>query len=156
MRDGLVRLLADKFCIMKLSWSRFYLFGFLIISLQFSCNLTGDVSIKEVKRVQSPDHRVEAIIIEADAGATTSTSSKVFIVKPGKKITADDFTSAVFNCDNFSGIDITWKENRSLIVSYKAARILNSSNIWKSSEVDTKTYIAKSHSVKIRYHIQHC
>ncbi|MGF7081361.1 hypothetical protein [Mucilaginibacter sp. UYCu711] len=119
-----------------LSRTFIYLLGFVVISLQCSCdfNLIDDVGFKEIKRTQSPDHKVDAILIEADAGATTSTSGKVFITKSGNKITSEDFPSAIFNCDNFSGLDVSWKATKELTISYLRARIFNYSSKWKSDD----------------------
>jgi hypothetical protein len=121
---------------MKLSKVFLYTLSFILIFFIHSCtsNLFGDVSLKEVKRITSPDHKVDAVLIESDAGATTATSTKVFIVKPGKKVNADSLNLAVFNSDNFIGGDISWKVSKELIVSYKSARIFHYTNFWVDAD----------------------
>jgi hypothetical protein len=47
-------------------------------------------SLKELKRISSPDKKVEAVLVETNGGATTSFGNAVFLVVPGEKITQDD------------------------------------------------------------------
>src|SRR5688572_25981962 len=68
--------------------------------------LAGKWEYKELRRVKSPDSRLEAVIVEGGAGATTSTVTKVFLVSTGSTIDAKESSdSSVFAADHMSSFD---------------------------------------------------
>jgi hypothetical protein len=80
---------------------------------------------KEVKRIGSPDSKVEAVIITGDAGATTSEETFVAIVRTGQKIDTNsvDRSETVFAGDLLKEFGVSWKEDHLLIIKYDQARI---------------------------------
>ena len=78
-------------------------------------NLDNGISFKELKRISSPDKRVEAVLVETNGAATTSFGNVVFLVIPGEKINQDDLKYAVFNADHYRNVDIKWKANKQFL-----------------------------------------
>ncbi|RYE15655.1 MAG: hypothetical protein EOP45_18285 [Sphingobacteriaceae bacterium] len=120
----------------------------MIIATLFSCNevrrdTNESHSLKELKRVRSPDKKVDAVLVETNAGATTSYSNKVFLVMPGKRIVEDDLQYAVFSADHYQNIAIKWEANRQLLISYYKARIFNYTNFWQTGELENWNYVVE-------------
>jgi len=103
----------------------------------------GEGAITEVKRIASPDKKVEAVLIETNGGATVANGNKVFIVLPGRGIKGDDLRFAIFNADHCSELDIEWKQNRVLSVKYDKARIFNYTNFWHSDSLQNWNYVVE-------------
>jgi hypothetical protein len=107
------------------------------------CNLTGcsgslagDWVYKETQRVNSPDGQVEAVIIEGDAGATTSKETMIVIVASGGKIDTKKLTQSdtVFRASHLKNFKVDWKQAKLLEVQYDEARIDQFRNLWEISE----------------------
>ncbi|MDP9080353.1 MAG: hypothetical protein M3O71_23255 [Bacteroidota bacterium] len=125
----------------------FYAIIGLLIFVSASCNngsITNEPVLSEIQRISSPDKKVDAVLVNADVDATTSTSSKIFTVKRGTKISRNDFQYAVFNSDHTNRmIKLSWAENKKLIVSFDKARIFNYTNFWESGDVDNYKYVVE-------------
>ncbi len=98
------------------------------------------LSFKEIKRISSPDLRVEAVLVEANGGATVSTINKIYLLEKGAKI--DLNTEPVFLSDHQIGVDIAWKENKNLFINYEKARIFKFTNFWNPS-LDNWNYVVE-------------
>jgi hypothetical protein len=83
----------------------------------------GAVSRDEVAKVQSPDGLVEAVLIETNAGATTSFGYEVHLRTRGK----DDgqevarLYGAIRNANAY-GANLRWASDNELVVEYLEAR----------------------------------
>jgi hypothetical protein len=119
----------------------YFCLGILLFSCGQSGSIAGDVVVTELKRIISDDKKVEAVLVETGTGATSGSSPKVFIVKPGTKITIDNLNYSVFTCDHSAGeVKILWKANKQLLITYNKARIFHFTNFWNSNEVDNFDY----------------
>ena len=124
----------------------------LIISalfMLFSCesnsnkNKQTESTLKEIKRIPSPDKRVDAVQIEDEGNATVANFIQVFIVLPGVKITEDDRRYSLFKADHFSGVNIKWEKQQNLVIEYEKARIFNFCNFWQDAGLDNWNYIVE-------------
>ncbi len=99
--------------------------------------------IKELKRISSPDKKVDAVLIEREGGATVANSNRVFLVLPGKKVTEDDLDLSQFTADHTQNVDIEWEHNQQLLIKYEKARIFNFSNFWQAKEVEDWNHVVE-------------
>lgn len=97
-------------------------------------------SFKEIKRISSPDSRVEAVLVEFSGGATVGNSAVVYLLEKGEPI--KESTGSLFTSDHFYGVDIEWKANKNLVIKYEKARIFKFSNFWNPS-LDSWDYIVE-------------
>jgi hypothetical protein len=109
------------------------IFGFGIsVMLLTGCDhtLAGKWEYKEVNRLKSPDGLVEAVTIEGDAGATTSTVTSLYLVPSGQRIKDEDRERSVFDADHHKKLNFIWREPRLLEIQFEEARIFNFRNFW--------------------------
>ncbi len=92
----------------------------------------------EMIRINSPDSRVDAVLIRVNTGATTSYSYAVYIVPAGHQV---DRKEELFRADNVDDLEIHWKQPQLLSIRYKKARIFHFSNFWQSKEIENFRYI---------------
>jgi hypothetical protein len=89
--------------------------------------LAGGVMFKEVWRSSSPDGKVDAVLMNYDAGATTSLIEMLYLVPAGQRIGYWDRTLQkylpLFTADHTKGRTITWSGERLLEIKYEKARI---------------------------------
>ena len=94
---------------------------FVIIALVL---LTGcRVSRDEVARVPSPDGRLDAVLIETDAGATTSFGYEIHVVEKGSP--ANDRVAWLYGAarnENAYGANLKWTNDHELAIEYLNAR----------------------------------
>ncbi len=106
--------------------------------------LAGKWKYTEIRRVKSPDSQIEAVLVEGDAGATTSAYSKIYLVPTGAKLEVDERADAdVFAADHLKGFNIVWKEGRLLEIQYEEARILGFRNFWYGRSVHDANYVVE-------------
>jgi hypothetical protein len=86
----------------------------------------------ESKRITSPDHEVQAVILTGDAGATTANATFVVIVSTNQVVDTENFqqSDAVFKADHLKGFHVFWKEPHLLVIQYDEARISSFNNLW--------------------------
>jgi hypothetical protein len=93
--------------------------------LEYSLGLGG--MFEEVWRSSSPDGKVDAVLMNYDAGATTSLIEMLYLVPAGQKITRWDMKlqnyTPVFRADHTQGRTITWSGKQLLEIKYEKARI---------------------------------
>jgi hypothetical protein len=94
----------------------------VVAFLPLSCKKLDPCVEKEIIRKISQDRAVDFVVVEKDCGATTSTSTQVFIVPRGKPPGEHD---SVFIADHVSGLKVDWIAPKQLSISYANARIFN-------------------------------
>ncbi len=119
----------------------------LVLCLLSGCDntssLAGKWEYKEVKRTGSPGSLVEAVLVTGDAGATTSTSSMVYLVPAGARLEVKEEGDCIFAADHIKGLSIVWKKPQLLEIQYDEARILQFKNFWQSAHVQNFRYIVE-------------
>jgi hypothetical protein len=95
---------------------------------------------KELQRIQSPDHLVDAVVAEVETDATVATPYLVFIVPAGSK---DLDGEPVMRGDKFDDLKITWASVRLLDISFSKGRIFNFTNFWESRAVQDFRYVVE-------------
>ncbi len=118
--------------------------GFILFLLIFSC-VENDDNIpspagKILKRVVSPDSLVEAVLVEQFGDATTSNSWHIYLTHIGEQITLHNRSVLA---DHAQNIDLFWKENKFLVISYDQARIFEFSNFWQSDKLQDWSYVVE-------------
>ena len=85
-----------------------------------------DVGVDEVARVRGPSDHLDAVLLEVNAGATTSFAYRVYVV-PAKAQPSDDFEVAVLDgasrSDSAYGANLRWVGPQQLTVEYQSARV---------------------------------
>jgi hypothetical protein len=116
-----------------------------LILLATGCDYTlaGKWEYKEVARLASPDAKVEAVLTQGSAGATTSTVTSLYLVPKGGRIGKEDRKKSVFDADHLKDFQIVWRESKLLEVQYSEARIANFRNFWHANEVDNFRYVVE-------------
>jgi len=131
---------------MKLFTLFLYFFSFLgfVSCTDSSLNVEGqDRSLKEVKRIVSPDNKVDAVLVETFGGATVANGYKIFVVLPGRKIADEESHYSRFTADHTRNLDIKWTQEKRLLISYDKARIFQFTNFWHSDSLDKWDYIVE-------------
>jgi len=119
--------------------------GAALALLLVGCDYTlaGKWEYKEVARVASPDAKIEAVLTEGSAGATTSTVTSLYLVPKGGVVRKEDREKSVFDADHLKDFQIAWRESKLLDVQYSEARIMNFRNYWQANEVDNFRYVVE-------------
>lgn len=96
--------------------------------------------------MKSPDSLVDAVVVIGDAGATTSTTTILFIVPVGAKIDLKKLPDKgeVFVADHIKNLSVMWKQAQLLKIQYDEARISKFSNFWMSKEVRDFQYVVEA------------
>jgi hypothetical protein len=100
----------------------------LALALLGGAHLLGcwDVSKNEVARVPGPSDRLDAVLVEVNAGATTSFSYRIYIVPAGAQ-PDDDHEVVVLDgasrSDSAYGANLRWAGPHELRVEYQSARV---------------------------------
>jgi hypothetical protein len=102
-----------------------------------------EVSYREISRLSSPDQFVDALIVEANGGATTPFIYDIYVVPKGKSFQKDSCGNCLFSADHIDSLTVNWKSNRFLEIQYKQARIFSYSNFWQSNELFNYHYVVE-------------
>ena len=118
---------------------------FFYLFMLFSCQSDPKrnketTSLREIKRIPSPDKSVDALLIEDEGNATVANFIQVYIVLPGVKITEDDRRYTLFKADHFSDVNIKWEKQQNLVIEYEKARIFDFCNFWQDASLDHWNY----------------
>jgi hypothetical protein len=108
----------------------------LTLSVLWGCS----VDRQEIKRVRSPDERVEAVLIQTNAGATTAFSYEVFLVPTGA---TPKKGNELFRADQIINLELRWRQPKSLEIAYEQGRIFHFSNFWNSQDVDNFRHVVE-------------
>jgi hypothetical protein len=111
-----------------------YILSFLAILGLVGCD---PVDREELMRRSSPDALVDAVLIQANAGATTSYVQEVYIV-PARNTPNE--SNLVFRGDKMDGLKVYWIKPQLLMIQYKEGRIFEFTNFWNSQSVDNFKY----------------
>ena len=76
----------------------------------------------EISRVSSPDGKLDAVYVQADAGAMTSGNYLVYIV-PKDRQAPKKKDKAVFHGKRTYDLEISWKADRELLIRYNRSDI---------------------------------
>jgi hypothetical protein len=106
-------------------------FSLLVITAASGCSHYS----REIERLPSPGHRVEAILVERQKGFSGAVYL-VYIAPLGAHRLGDE----VFLADSCQGLKIEWKNDKILDISYSKAIVYSYRNYWYSSDVDDWRY----------------
>jgi hypothetical protein len=111
---------------------------FLLAAALSACS----VERKEVRRIRSPDGRVDAVLVRTNAGATTPFGWDVYVVPAGEHPSKKDenFAADELTPDSLS---IRWLRPKVLEIAYDHARIYHFSSFWESPKVDNYGYVVE-------------
>ena len=116
--------------------------------LGWSCSppgLAGSWEYKETARIKSPGSLVEAVLFTGDAGATTATTTYLYIVPVGGRVDPKKSTEneACFVADHVKNLHVDWKSALLLDVYYDEARIHHFQNNWHHRAVQEFHYVVE-------------
>ena len=105
----------------------------------------GHWEYEEIARIKSPDSAVEALLFTGDAGATTATTSFLYIVPTGGRIDPKKVTenSACFVADHVKNLNLVWKNSRLIEIQYEEARISHFRNDWCHRDVQNFHFVVE-------------
>lgn len=111
-------------------------------------NLAGSWEYREDKRIKSPDSVVEAVLLIGDAGATTATTTYIYVVPAGsrldrKKEEEDNRNRSVFVADHLKNLTLAWRNPRLLEIGYEEARIHHFENRWHHRDIQGHPYVVE-------------
>ena len=92
--------------------------------------------------MNSPDRKLDAVLVEINGGATTSFGYKVYIVEKGVNYNSGNSVASLYGAVRNSsayGVNLVWKSAKELEVQYLSAK---DSNIESSSVVIAGSKIA--------------
>ncbi|MEJ2610931.1 MAG: hypothetical protein P8179_12820 [Candidatus Thiodiazotropha sp.] len=98
----------------------------IVLASLAACDRSSFVARDEVQRVASPDGRLDAVLVEINAGATTSYVYEVYVVPQGAS--ANDTTKTMIRLDGATrnasayGATLHWQDQGNLSVEYLQAR----------------------------------
>lgn len=96
--------------------------------IMFSLMMRGHVVYKEYERVESPDGKVDAVLIIRGEGATGTDIYLIYVVPSGVKVRKKDVLKKkyefVFYAKYLRGDEIVWLNNRLLEIRYENAESL--------------------------------
>ena len=107
--------------------------------------LAGSWEYIETARVKSPDSLVEAVLVTGDAGATTSTITKLYLLPAGGSCDPTDEiqNKARFAGDHIKNLQVSWKSPKLLEIQYDEARIIHFHNQWYHPEVQNLRHVVE-------------
>lgn len=123
-----------------LLWVIFSIFIFFSSVILILHVLSGDDIVSEIEthRLVSPNGKVDAVVIEADGGATTSVVQRIYVVEHGSKvlgkpqIVLDGALIKKYDQNTSKyGVNIDWDSTNELRISYSSVKrkIINSLTI---------------------------
>lgn len=112
------------------------LFALVAVSLLVGCTGAGPSETQE--RIVSPDGKWQAEVISSDCGQVTCALVLVNVRPISRKaVTGED---NVFVADNLHNVDVTWKDNSTLLVK-----------CWTCHERDVETKEINKGPIKVLY-----
>lgn len=95
---------------------------------------------KIIFRSNSPDERVEAILVSININATTPEAYWLYIVPKGSE---PQKGFELMRFDRAEDLSILWERPKLLKINYKKARIFYFANFWQSENIDNYNYIVE-------------
>jgi hypothetical protein len=105
--------------------------------------LAGKWEYSEIQRIKSPDAELEVVLVQGDAGATTSTITYLYLARSGAKLREDQRDRSIFAGDHLEDFAVEWVSRRELRIQYKAARISHFQNFWYGEAADNRRAIVE-------------
>ena len=92
----------------------------VVVAVATGCGLVGQETAVEAVRLSGVGGRVDAVVIEASAGATTTYSYRVYLVAAGTAATGDPVVTVVGGQRSpvAYGVDLEWTGADAITVSY--------------------------------------
>jgi hypothetical protein len=118
-----------------------------VVILFLTASACDRPAAQEVKRVVSPDKRVDAVLVEQLNDATSPDSFLLYIVPAGKLADGEP----ILRGDKFNGLDFGWSAHQELKVLYASGRIFSFTNFWQSRDVDNFQYTVIIHLSESNY-----
>lgn len=104
----------------------------LIVALSTGCDPVGRT---EIRRVPSPDSRVEAVLVEGSGGATTDFFYEIHVVTKGGELPRKkDPVLRIANIGGVGSITIEWYRPKLLAITCKQAWVQQFTNRWSWNE----------------------
>lgn len=110
----------------------------IFILFFFGCHVIDE---QEIERIESPDGKVDAVLIVKNGGATTSLTYEVFIVPRGGVVRKKSLP--VFIADKVINLRAKWLRAKLIEISYTDARIFKYKNFWQHRDVEQFKYEVK-------------
>ena len=90
---------------------------------------------KEIARISSPDHRVEAVIVNESGGGAAGSSE--YYIYMAENTNPEKLGDSVFTASNCAGIHGVWLDNNTLQIAYHSGcSIRGFKNKWYSAKAD--------------------
>jgi hypothetical protein len=105
--------------------------------------IAGDVSRDEVARAAAPSGSVEAVLVESNAGATTSFGYDVFLVSPGQSAQPERRVASLYGAVRSAsayGVNLRWDDEHTLALEYREA---------KRADLERPVFIVGADSVRV-------
>lgn len=94
-------------------------------------------TIREVERSTSPDHLLDAVVVESQPGFSIETYSyRIYIARAKSRILG----APILEATNLEGLNVNWASPRLLDLSYSSACIATFRNHWSSINVGHGNY----------------
>jgi hypothetical protein len=104
----------------------------LMVALLTSCDSVGR---SEVRRIPSPDSRVEAVLVEGSGGATTDFFYEIHVVPKGTGLQPkEDPVVRMANVGAMDNLSIEWRRPNLLAIAYKQGWIQRFTNRWSGKD----------------------
>ena len=115
---------------MKRVWRAIIIVVVIIISVFLWCVFAPGLSVvvTEVKRLPSPDNKVEAVLVSRNAGATGASYDIIVLPKGQKHQNAKKWLIA-FTASHVRDLNFNWKSPKELEITYKEADIYGYRNL---------------------------
>lgn len=95
------------------------------------------VAREEITRITSPDFMIDALLVQTNAGATTSFGYEVYFVPKGKQLTEEH---PLFRGDKMKNLKLRWVQPKLFEIQYEQGRIFLFRNLWYSKHFQNFKY----------------
>ncbi len=111
----------------------------LPVVLLVSCFDSDLCEFKEVQTQWSPNKLAKVVVMKKNCGATTSNAYHIFVTN---KETLVDEQLPVFLSDRTEGLEVFWKSDDNLLITYEKARIFKFQNFWNLGSPGSQSIIS--------------
>lgn len=100
------------------------------------------------RRIESPDAKVDALVVFRDGGALRGRVYDVYIVRAGGTLPRN--SERLFSAHHAEGVDVYWPENKKLQIDYDKARVASVKPHW-----DRRGIVADSPELPYEVEVSH-
>jgi len=104
------------------------------------------VAREEITRITSPDFMIDALLVQTDAGATTSFGYEVYFVPRGKQLTKEH---PLFRGNKMEKLKFRWVKPKLFEIQYEQGQIFLFRNFWHSKHVQNFKYRVEIRLVQV-------